>query len=470
MSSNPPKNHFTSPDLNSPTSNQSHGLILNSARVALSKQSKLVDSKMSDLRHAHDSTAASKVLTPQFPMSPEDAYKLFSNLLWDVERREIFEFETIYFFPVEERKKLRQKGSLALTMTGSQSEMGVFNDSTNNGFDSDSNEYLSRVNEHLAYRYEVVKKVGKGSFGVVMKCYDHKQKEYIAVKILKNKARLYEQGLVEAKLIRHLNDHDREDKKNIIRRLDQCLFRKHLLITFEMLSVNLYEFIKMNNFNGFSLNLIKRFAIQILISLYFLSEHNIVHCDLKPENILLRKINKSGIKIIDFGSGCFDNEKIYTYIQSRFYRAPEIVLGIAYNGAIDMWSFGCILYELYIGYPLFPGEDEKEHMALMMEVKGIPPRSVLARSSRRKVFFDEDYNPIITPNSRGRVRVPGSKNLHTLMQCSDRDFVDFIDKCIEWKPEKRLTPENAFSHNFISKAVNELKCLRKPDSATQQQE
>jgi dual specificity tyrosine-phosphorylation-regulated kinase 2/3/4 len=152
-----------------------------------------------------------------------------------------------------------------------------------------------------------------------------------------------------------------------------------------------------------------------------------VHCDLKPENILLRKINKSGIKIIDFGSGCFENEKIYTYIQSRFYRAPEIVLGIPYNAAIDMWSFGCILYELYVGYPLFPGEDEKDHMALMMEVKGVPPRSVLARSSRRKVFFDDDYVPVIVPNSRGKTRMPGGKNLLKMMSCSDTDFVDFID-------------------------------------------
>lgn len=92
-----------------------------------------------------------------------------------------------------------------------------------------------------------------------------------------------------------------------------------------------------------------------------------------------------------------------------------------------MWSFGCILYELYIGYPLFPGEDEKEHMALMMEVKGTPPRSVLAGSTRRKVFFDDDYAPIIVPNSRGKMRVPGSKKLKHLMSCSDNDFVDFID-------------------------------------------
>jgi len=125
-----------------------------------------------------------------------------------------------------------------------------------------------------------------------------------------------------------------------------------------------------------------------------------------------------------------------------------------------MWSFGCILYELYVGYPLFPGEDEKDHMALMMEIKGIPPRSVLARSSRRKVFFDEDYNPIITPNSRGKIRIPGNRDLNKMMNCSDKDFVDFIDRCIEWKPDVRISPEQSFSHPFISKAVNELRCLK----------
>ena len=224
-----------------------------------------------------------------------------------------------------------------------------------------------------------------------------------------------------------MNRHDPEDKKNIVKRLDHFNFRNHLILTFELLSVNLYDFIKMNNFLGFSLSLIKRFAIQILISLYYMREHNIVHCDLKPENILLRKINKSGIKIIDFGSGCFEDHKIYTYIQSRFYRAPEIVLGISYTSAIDMWSFGCILYELYVGQPLFPGEDEKDHMALMMEVKGVPPRSVLARATRRKVFFDEDYRPIIVPNSKGKMRVPSAKSLSDMINTQDADFVDFID-------------------------------------------
>ena len=319
-------------------------------------------------------------------MSHTEAARVLAPYLWEYEKREIEEFQTVYFFNVNERIKNNGNANLP-----GGAAYGKINDAINSGFDSDTQEYVVRYNEHVGYRYEVIKKLGKGSFGIVLRVFDHKQKEFVALKILKNKKRLYKQGLVESKLIETLNIHDKEDKKNIVRRLDHFVFRKHLCLTFELLSVNLYDFIKMNNFQGFSLSLIKRFAIQILISLYYMREHNIVHCDLKPENILLRKINKSGIKIIDFGSGCFEDQKIYTYIQSRFYRAPEIVLGIPYNAAIDMWSFGCILYELYVGYPLFPGEDEKEHMALMMEVKGVPPRSVLGRATRRKVFFDDDY-------------------------------------------------------------------------------
>jgi len=103
----------------------------------------------------------------------------------------------------------------------------------------------------------------------------------------------------------------------------------------------------------------------------------IVHCDLKPENILLKHPTRSGIKIIDLGSSCFEHEKVYTYIQSRFYRAPEIIFGILYTCAIDMWSFGCILYELFTGNPLFPGESEAEQLHLIMEVKGVPPKELI---------------------------------------------------------------------------------------------
>ena len=111
---------------------------------------------------------------------------------------------------------------------------------------------------------------------------------------------------------------------------------------------------------------------------------------MKPENILLKKKNKSGIKIIDFGSGCFSNKRIYTYIQSRFYRAPEIVLGVPYGVEIDMWSFGCIVCELHTGYPLFPCKNEDELITYMYEYMGSPPDHVLEISNSAHKFFDEN--------------------------------------------------------------------------------
>ena len=148
---------------------------------------------------------------------------------------------------------------------------------------------------------------------------------------------------------------DIQHTSNAIHMKSYFNFRNHLCIVFDLLSINLYDLLKSNSFSGISLGLIRRFAIQLLQCLKFTKKLSIIHCDLKPENILLSQANKSGIKVIDFGSACFSNEKIYTYIQSRFYRAPEIILGLEYSTAIDIWSFGCILAELFTGYPLFPG-------------------------------------------------------------------------------------------------------------------
>ena len=92
-----------------------------------------------------------------------------------------------------------------------------------------------------------------------------------------------------------------------------------------------------------------------------------------------------------------------------------------------------------------------------MEVKGVPPRSLIVLASRRKIFFDDDYTPVITPNSKGKIRRPSTKNLDKLLNCEDDTFVDFIDKCLEWKPDKRMTPDAAFQHPWIKAGIKELK-------------
>ncbi len=98
------------------------------------------------------------------------------------------------------------------------------------------------------------------------------------------------------------------------------------------------------------------------------------------------------IKVIDFGSSCFESERIYTYVQSRFYRSPEVILGINYNVSIDMWSFGCILAELYTGYPLFPGENEQEQLACIMEVMGVPENYYIDSGSRKQIYFGKNLD------------------------------------------------------------------------------
>ena len=95
----------------------------------------------------------------------------------------------------------------------------------------------------------------------------------------------------------------------------------------------------------------------------------------------------SALQVIDFGSSCYEHQRVYTYIQSRFYRAPEVILGARYGMPIDMWSLGCILAELLTGYPLLPGEDEGDQLSCIIELLGMPPQKLLDQSKRAKNFI-----------------------------------------------------------------------------------
>lgn len=140
---------------------------------------------------------------------------------------------------------------------------------------------------------------------------------------------------------------------------------------------------------------------------------------------------------------------MYSYIQSRFYRAPEIILGINYGLEIDMWSFGCILAELYSGIPIFPGEDETDQLFYMMEYLGVPSISMFKISKKRKMFFNDDYTPKKIQNSRGKIRIPNTKKIHKFLLDSDPHLIDLVEKCLVWETAKRIKPEEALLHPFI---------------------
>ncbi|KAL8844981.1 MAG: hypothetical protein Q9176_000653 [Flavoplaca citrina] len=351
------------------------------------------------------------------------------------ERGEIVDYRDIYFCGLENAKK--HVGDLST-------------ETANFGYDDERGDYNIVKGDHLAYRYEIVDILGKGSFGQVVRCIDHRTGGLVAIKIIRNKKRFHQQALVEVDILQKLRDWDPRKKHSMVQFTQSFYFRGHLCISTELLGMNLYEFIKCHEFRGFSLKLIRRFAKQLLSSLVLLKSHKVIHCDLKPENILLAHPARSEIKVIDFGSSCMENEKVYTYIQSRFYRSPEVILGMTYGMPIDMWSLGCILAELLTGYPIFPGENEQEQLACIMEVFGPPEKHLIEKSTRKKLFFDSLGKPRLTVSSKGKRRRPSSKTLQQALKCEDETFLDFITRCLRWDPERRLKPDDAIHHEFIT--------------------
>ncbi|XP_073830775.1 uncharacterized protein [Musca autumnalis] len=385
-------------------------------------------------------------------VSPQQVMILYMHKLTPYERTEILSYNQIYFIGANAKKRPGIVGP------------------NNSDYDNEQGAYIHVPHDHVAYRYEMLKIIGKGSFGQVIKAYDHKTHEHVALKIVRNEARFYRQAQEEIRILHHLRRQDKYNTMNIIHMYDYFTFRNHMCITFELLNINLYELIKKNGFKGFSLQLIRKFAHSLLQCLDALYKNEIIHCDMKPENVLLKQQGRSGIKVIDFGSSCFQRERVYSYIQSRFYRAPEVILGTQYGRAIDMWSLGCILAELLTGHALFPGENESDQLACIIEVLGMPPKDLLRNSRRTKVFFNpEGYPRYCTVRNladgmvvlkggqsrHGKIRgPPGSKSLSRALDgCKDALFLNFIRGCLEWDPEKRLIPSEALKHPWLRRRL-----------------
>ncbi|TVU15864.1 hypothetical protein EJB05_39405 [Eragrostis curvula] len=232
---------------------------------------------------------------------------------------------------------------------------------------------LELVNTTSNRRFIVKEMLGQGTFGQVVKCWDTETNDYVAVKVIKNQPAFYHQAIMEVSLLRTLNQKiDPKDQHNIVRMLDYLSFQNHLCIAFEMLGQNLYELLKRNHLRGLKMKYVQAFSKQILDAMVVMREAGIIHCDLKPENILLAPnvTTAAAVKVIDFGSACMEGKTVYSYIQSRYYRSPEVLLGYPYTTAIDMWSFGCIVAELFIGLPLFPGASEYDVLQRMMTILG----------------------------------------------------------------------------------------------------
>ncbi|KAL7664588.1 Protein kinase domain-containing protein [[Candida] zeylanoides] len=370
----------------------------------------------------------------------------------------------------------------------------------NNGCDNEDSDYILYVNDILGTeegrKYIVLDLLGCGTFGQVVKCQNLQNQSLCAVKVIKAKPAYINQSFTEVKLLEFLNANA---DGHFIRLLDTFMHKEHLCLVFELLASNLYELIKQNHFQGLNMRLVKLLARQLLESLTQLKSFQMVHCDLKPENILLCKPDKPDIKVIDFGSACFTRQTTYTYIQSRFYRAPEVILGLPYTESIDMWSLGCIVGELYLGLPMFPGNSEYNQIWKIVDMLGNPPRHMIevGRNSlnyfhrtppsspadkpvyriktmeeytewlRRKHAADADPVREEKPNKQYfkdkylkdiilNYKLPSRMTASMIEREWEERFLllDFLGKVLNMNPLERLTPQEALKHPFVNESAD----------------
>lgn len=275
--------------------------------------------------------------------------------------------------------------------------------------------------------FRILSLQGQGTFAQVFQCLHLQTNNLVALKVIKNKPAYTRQAAIEIDIYQTLLS-DNPNPSHMVQLHAYFMHKNHLCLVFELLGQNLYEILKRRQFRGLYITNVQHLMRQVTTGIRELAHKNVVHCDLKPENILIvseeqsrrviqqqhdimdtktsvassdqsssrtsstmllserneasEKVSKESsassstmmthnntktvnIKLIDFGSACFEGLTAHTYIQSRFYRSPEVLLGLPYDSSIDMWSLGCIAAELFLGLPILPGMHEHDQMKRM---------------------------------------------------------------------------------------------------------
>eukprot|EP01100_Stratorugosa_tubuloviscum_P005848 TRINITY_DN2575_c1_g1_i6.p1 TRINITY_DN2575_c1_g1~~TRINITY_DN2575_c1_g1_i6.p1 ORF type:complete len:303 (-),score=19.04 TRINITY_DN2575_c1_g1_i6:1102-2010(-) len=282
----------------------------------------------------------------------------------------------------------------------------------------------------IIYRFLVDKFIGSGSFSKVYRSFDIYLNKYVAIKIYHQQYHYI--GENESQILSTIQKKDTHC--HIITLYQSFYFGSHCCLVLELMDFTLYDFIKNNNSNSKLLNFdqLRIIAFQVLLALNSLQKINIIHADIKPENIML-KTSKSfyegqvystkicdllygsnsdwnftvDVKLADFSNSFFEFEK-YNYLgdydlQSLPYRSPEILYGIEFSFPIDMWSFGCVLVESFIGTFLFKegvvsfeGEErgreltKKELSKQMFLLLGPPPQIFKKSKFYNELFFESE--------------------------------------------------------------------------------
>uniref|UniRef100_A0A3Q2W0Y5 non-specific serine/threonine protein kinase n=1 Tax=Haplochromis burtoni TaxID=8153 RepID=A0A3Q2W0Y5_HAPBU len=350
------------------------------------------------------------------------------------------------------------------------------------GVDGDYQVVQHEVLCSMKNTYEVLDFLGRGTFGQVVKCWKRGTGEVVAVKILKNHPSYARQGQIEVGILARLSG-ENADEHNLVRAFECFQHRSHTCLVFEMLERNLYDFLKQNKFSPLPLKVIRPVLQQVATALKKLKSMGLIHADLKPENIMLVDPVRQPyrVKVIDFGSASHVSKAVCsTYLQSRYYRAPEIILGLPFCEAIDMWSLGCVIAELFLGWPLYPGALEYDQIRYISQTQGLPGEHLLNSGTKTARFFCKESD---SPYAAWRLKSTDEHEVETGMKskearkyifsCLDdiahvnlmmnlegsdllaekadrREFVSLLKKMLLIDAEERIAPAEALSHPFVT--------------------
>ncbi|XP_014478974.1 PREDICTED: dual specificity protein kinase CLK2 isoform X3 [Dinoponera quadriceps] len=333
--------------------------------------------------------------------------------------------------------------------------------------DDEDGHLVYQSGDILANRYKVLATLGEGTFGKVVKVKDLQMDHVMALKIIKNVEKYREAAKLEINALEKIAIKDPEGQHLCVKMLDWFNYHGHMCIAFEMLGLSVFDFLRDNSYQPYPLEHVRHMGYQLCYAVKFLHDNKLTHTDLKPENILfvdsdydstynskkrrdVRRVKRTDIRLIDFGSATFDHEHHSTIVSTRHYRAPEVILELGWSQPCDVWSIGCILFELYLGITLFQTHDNREHLAMMERILGTIPHR-MARKTKTKYFYHGklDWDD---KSSAGRYVRDNCKPLHRYMLSDDeehRQLFDLVQRMLEYEPSQRITLKDSLTHPFF---------------------
>ncbi|XP_050324814.1 probable serine/threonine-protein kinase dyrk2 isoform X6 [Bactrocera neohumeralis] len=327
----------------------------------------------------------------------------------------------------------------------------------------------------LLHRYKIMATLGEGTFGRVVKVKDMERDFCMALKIIKNVEKYREAAKLEINALEKIAQKDPHCEHLCVKMIDWFDYHGHMCIVFEMLGLSVFDFLRENNYEPYPLEQVRHMAYQLCYSVKFLHDNRLTHTDLKPENILfvdseytthynhkinreVRRVKNTDVRLIDFGSATFDHEHHSTIVSTRHYRAPEVILELGWSQPCDVWSIGCILFELYLGITLFQTHDNREHLAMMERILGQIPyrmaRNHCHYSKTKTKYFYHGKLDWDEKSSAGRYVRDHCKPLFRYQMSDTEDhceLFDLIKKMLEYEPSQRVTLGDALRHPFFDK-------------------